>query len=81
VYRDNFGYAHILNSSDLFLLDHVGDIESMGIDSFGIDLRRRNAELSELVGRAFYEGDQTTKEDIRKRCGSITAGHFLRGVL
>ncbi|MDD1768067.1 MAG: U32 family peptidase [Methanomassiliicoccales archaeon] len=81
VYRDNFGYAHILNSSDLFLLDHVGDIESMGIDSFGIDLRRRNAELSELVGRAFYEGDQTAKEDIRKRCGSITAGHFLRGVL
>lgn len=81
VYRDNFGYAHILNSSDLFLLDYMKDVESMGIESYGIDLRRRSAELSELVAKAFYEGDESMKEEIRERCGSITAGHFLRGVI
>jgi len=81
VYRDNFGYVHILNSSDLFLLDYMEDFEGMGIESYGIDLRRRSAELSELVAKTFFEGDESMKEDIRKRCGSITAGHYLRGVV
>jgi len=81
VYRDNFRYAHILNSSDLFLLDYMSDIEGMGIESYGIDLRRRSAELSGLVARAFYEEDKGMKEEIKEKCGSITAGHFLRGVV
>lgn len=81
VYRDNSGYAHILNSSDLLLLDNMEVVESMGIESYGIDLRRRSAELSELVAKAFYEGNGSLKDEIRERCGSITAGHFLRGVI
>jgi putative protease len=81
VYRDRFGFAHILNSSDLFLLDFLGEIEAMGINSFGIDLRRRSAELSAIVARVFHEGDLSKKKVIKKKCGSITAGHYLRGVM
>ncbi len=80
VYRDRHGIAHILNSSDLFMLDFLDELEAMGIDSFGIDLRRRNSELSEIVARAFYKRDTSQKRLIKKRCGSITAGHYLRGV-
>ncbi len=81
VNRDRFGYGHILNSSDLFLLDFLDELEGMGIDSFGIDLRRRSAELCTLVAKAFFERDLETKPLIKKKCGSITAGHYLRGVL
>jgi putative protease len=80
VYRDHFGYGHILNSSDLFLLDFLDELECMGVDSFGIDLRRRSPELSELVAKAFCERDLSQKSKLKRRCGSITAGHYLRGV-
>jgi putative protease len=79
-YRDQFGYVHILNSSDLFLLDFLDELEEVGIDSFGIDLRRRDRELCETVAKAFYERDLTKKQVIKKKCGSITSGHYLRGV-
>jgi len=80
VYLDRFGFTHILNSSDLFLLDFLDELENFGIDSFGIDVRRRSPELSEIVAKAFHERDSSKKETIRKKCGSITAGHYLRGV-
>ncbi|MCJ7517710.1 MAG: U32 family peptidase [Methanomassiliicoccales archaeon] len=81
VYRDNFGFAHVLNSSDLFLLEHIEEMMGMGIESYGLDLRRRSAELTELVAKAFYEGDEELKDSIKRKCGSITAGHYSRGVL
>jgi putative protease len=81
VYRDRFGFVHILNSSDLFLLDYLDDLENMGINSFGIDLRRRDPALSELVAKAFYQRDLRQKSVIKKRCNSITARHYLRGVI
>lgn len=81
VYRDRFGFVHILNSSDLFLLDYLDDLENMGINSFGIDLRRRDPVLSELVAKAFYQRDLPQKAVIKKRCNSITARHYLRGVI
>ncbi len=80
VYRDRFGYVHILNSSDLFLLDYLDELEGMGVDSFGIDLRRRDAELSEAVAKAFFERDISQKVAIKKKCGSITARHYVEGV-
>ncbi|MEM2944668.1 MAG: peptidase U32 family protein [Methanomassiliicoccales archaeon] len=80
VFRDSEGLVHILNSSDLLLLDYVDEIEEMGIDSIGIDLRRRDAELCELVARAFYHRDLSLKRDIKKMCKSLTSGHYLRGV-
>jgi putative protease len=80
VYRDRFGVVHILNSSDLFLLDYLDDLEKMGINSFGIDLRRRDPTLSEIVTKATYERDQSKKPVITKKCKSITAQHYRRGV-
>jgi len=79
-YRDQFSYVHILNSSDLFLLDFLDELEGVGIDSLGIDLRRRDRELCETVAKTFYERDLTKKQGIKKKCGSITSGHYLRGV-
>jgi putative protease len=81
VYRDRFGFIHILNSSDLFLLDYLDDLENMDINSFGIDLRRRDPVLSELVAKAFYQRDLSQKAAIKKMCNSITARHYLRGVI
>ena len=81
VYRDRNGYAHILNSSDLMLLNYVDDLERAGVDSFGIDLRKRPAELAEKVAKAFREKDQTLVPEIKEMCGGIlNTGHYLRGV-
>ncbi len=80
VQRDRFGFTHILNSSDLFLLDYLNDLEDMGVNSFGIDLRRREPELSKIVAKTFYERDLAEKATIKKLCRSITARHYLRGV-
>ena len=81
VYRDRNGYAHILNSSDLMLLNYVDDLERAGVDSFGIDLRKRPAELAGLVAKAFYKKDQSYVPEIKEMCGGIlNTGHYLRGV-
>jgi putative protease len=80
VYRDSTGYAHVLNCADLFLLDYVNELEAMGVDSLGLDLRRKRAEVAELVARAFAERDISKKSAIKRRCGAITSGHYLRGV-
>ena len=81
VYRDRNGYAHILNSSDLMLINYIDDLERSGVDSFGIDLRKRPAELAELVAKAFYEREQSYTSEIKEMCGGIlNTGHYLRGV-
>ena len=80
VFRDPSGYAHILNSSDLFLLDFMGELDQLGIDSYGIDLRHRPADLCQLVAKAFARRNRKAKDRIKRRVGSITAGHYLRGV-
>ena len=81
VYRDRTGYAHILNSSDLMLLNYIDDLERAGINSLGIDLRKRPVELAELVAKAFYEKEQSYTPEIKEMCGGIlNTGHYLRGV-
>jgi putative protease len=80
VVRDRCGYAHILNSSDLFLLDFLGEMDNMGIDSYGIDLRNRPADLCSIVAKGFSRRDIRSKDKIKRRAGPITAGHYLRGV-
>ena len=81
VYRDRAGYAHILNSSDLMLLNYVDDLERAGVNSFGIDLRKRPVELAEKVAKAFAEKDQSLTPEIKEMCGGIlNTGHYLRGV-
>lgn len=81
VYRDREDYAHILNSSDLMLLNYVDDLEKSGVDSFGIDLRKRPVELARLVARAFKERNQSYTEEIKRMCGGVlNTGHYLRGL-
>lgn len=80
VYRDSRGFAHILNSSDLLLLPYLREIEEMGIESIGIDLRKRPASLAKIVAEAYSKRDLTKKGRITEMCGSINYGHYLRGV-
>lgn len=80
VYRDDAGFSHILNSADLLLIDRLDELSSMGIDSFGIDLRKRPAELAAKVAKAFFERDKDKKNKIKDMCGSVTYGHYSRGV-
>ncbi|HKM14087.1 MAG TPA: peptidase U32 family protein [Candidatus Methanomethylophilaceae archaeon] len=80
IYRDSHGLSHLLNSSDLMLLDQLQDLQKMGIDSFGIDLRKRPAALAKLVSESFAKMDISKKSKISEMCGSTTNGHFNRGV-
>jgi putative protease len=80
VYRDRWGYAHLMNCADLLLLDYMDEFQTMGMDSIGLDLRRRDPGLCETVARAFKEYDLKKKGKIKRKCGRVTVGHFLRGV-
>jgi putative protease len=80
VYRDERGLSHILNSADILLIERMDELESMGIDSFGIDLRKRPVELASKVAESFFKRDKNRKNDIRNICGDITYGHYARGV-
>ncbi|MDD4454750.1 MAG: U32 family peptidase [Candidatus Methanomethylophilaceae archaeon] len=80
VYRDGTG-ARILNSSDTMLLDRVGELERYGVDSLGIDLRKRPVKLASEVTSAFRRRDTGRTEEIRRLCGgTLNTGHYLRGV-
>ncbi len=78
--KDRGGMVHILNSADTVLLEHLGDLDAMGIESHGIDLRRRPADLSRSVMEIFSERDMDRRRELRKLCGKVTYGHYNRGV-
>ncbi len=81
VYRDKNDFVHILNSSDLMLYDVRKELERYGVDSFGIDVRKRPAQLAELVGKAFKSGSDADMAKIKQMCGgTFNTGHYLRGV-
>lgn len=80
VYRDAHGLSHILNSSDLLLLPYMREIAGMGIDSVGIDLRKRPVQLAKTVARAFAEGDVSAKGRITEMCNGINYGAYLKAV-
>jgi putative protease len=81
VYRDGFGLAHILNSSDLLLLPFLNELGLMGVDSFGIDLRKRPAPLAKAVAEAYSGREIGKKGRIMEMCGAVNHGHYLRGVV
>lgn len=81
VYGDDDGTFRILNSADLILFDYLDDLQSMGIDSFGIDLRKRPERLAKLVAETFAKRDGSKKGRIVEMCGSVTTGHYNRGVI
>ncbi len=80
IYRDGNGMSHLLNSSDLMLLEQLPELQKMGVDSFGIDLRKRPVQLAKLVAEAYAERDMSKKSKISEMCGSVTYGHYQRGV-
>lgn len=81
VYRDPTGYAHILNSAETFLLDNLDELEAIGVDSFGIDLRRRHPDLARLVAETYSKRNLGMKKLLHKKCGAFTAAHFDNGVV
>jgi putative protease len=80
VHRDQYGWAHILNSADLLLLDHVGELGGMGVDSLGLDVRGRHTDVAKLVGMAFSKGGAAAKAELKKACGAVTSFHYHNGV-
>ena len=79
VYRDVDGFAHILNSSDFMLLDFVKELQRYGIDSIGIDVRKRPSMLAQLVGKAFRGDKDTDLTKLKQVCGGVyNTGHYLR---
>lgn len=80
VHRDRHGFTHVLNSADLVLLEFAEELGEMGVDSLALDLRRKSPELAAIVAKAFRERDVSKKSAIKRRCGAITTGHYLRGV-
>ena len=81
VYRDAHGLARIINSSDTMLLDELSELRDMGVDSFGIDLRKRPLALAERVAKAFMDGDPGARSSLLAMSGGgFNAGRYRRGV-
>jgi len=80
VHRDPEGFVHILHSTDLLMLDKVPELRAMGVDSLGIDVRRRHPDLAAFVGRSFKELDMANLEELRRKCGRSSLGHYRKGV-
>lgn len=80
VYRDAEGFAHILHSTDLLLLDKVPELNLMGVDSLGIDVRRRHPDLAAFVAKSFRDIDLEKMEELRRKCGRSSLGHYRKGV-
>lgn len=80
VHRDPMGFVHILHSSDLLLLDKVPELQAMGVDSLGIDVRRRHPDLAAFVARSFRNVDLGSLEELRRKCGRSSLGHYRKGV-
>lgn len=81
VYRDRNDCGHVLNSSDLMLFDVRKELERYDVNSYGIDVRKRPAQLADLVGKAFRTGSEADIPKIRQMCGgTFNTGHYLRGV-
>lgn len=79
-YRDRRGYARILNSVDLFLLDSVEELGRSGVSSLGIDLRKRPPVLAKAVGEYLRKPDQKQRDRIEQMCGGFTSGLYRKGV-
>ncbi len=80
VYRDEYGLSHILNSSDLLLLPYMKEIQDMGLESVGLDLRKRPSQLAKVVARAYVDNDVSVKNKIIEMCGGINYGTYLKAI-
>lgn len=81
VYTDSRGFARILNSQDLFLLDSIGELGGSGVSSVGIDLRKRPASLAKAVAMYSRRPSPELRERILQMCGgSFTDILYRRGL-
>lgn len=80
VYRDKRGYARLLNSVDLFLLDSREELGRSGVNSLGIDLRKRPPALAKVVGEYWKRPDQKLRDKMEQMCGGFTSGLYKKGV-
>ncbi len=81
VYTDSRGFAHILNSVDLDLLDLVPELSRSGISSIGLDLRKRPSSLVNAVGQACRVPSDKGKAKLKEMCGGTTTrGLYARKV-
>lgn len=79
VYKDAQKLSHFLNSSDLLLLPYLKELQHIGIDSLGIDLRKRPSELVKTVSEAYANNDVSRKGKITEMCGAVNYGSYLHG--
>ena len=81
VYQDKRGYAHILNSVDLYLLDSLQELGRSGAVSVGLDLRKRPPALVKAVGEMCVRPSDKLREKLIEMCGgTVTRGLYQRGV-
>lgn len=81
VYTDARGFAHVLNSVDLFLLDSIQELGRSGVASIGIDVRKRPPVLAKAVGMYARNPDPVLREKIYQMCGeNFTQGLYKRGL-
>ena len=78
VYRDAGGTARILNSSDLCLLQYLQQLGKMGVDSVGIDVRKRPETIAKAVAEAFADNDVSSKDSLAELCGGLNTGAYNR---
>jgi len=81
VYKDNRGFAHILNSVDLNLLDLIPELGRSGVSSVGLDLRKRPSSLVKAVGEVCRNPTDKSKDRLKEMCGGVTTrGLYARKV-
>ena len=81
IYVDKRGFAHILNSVDLFLLDMIPELGRSGVSSVGLDLRKRPTALVKAVGEYCTNPDEKLGAKLKEMCGgNVTRGLYARKV-
>nr|QNO50006.1 hypothetical protein CAGMOKBG_00026 [Methanosarcinales archaeon ANME-2c ERB4] len=79
---------HLLNSSELCMLDHIHKIVRTGVSSIRIDARGVESERAGVITRLYraaLDGESARDDKIQSTCESITGeyttGHYRRGVV
>ena len=79
VYKDTRGLSHILNSSDTVLLPYLKELGKFGIESVGIDVRKRPENIARKVAEYYATDNVKGKSEIQQMCGGLNYGAYLRG--
>ena len=81
VYKDSRGFAHILNSVDLDLIELIPELGRSGVSSVGLDLRKRPSVLVKAVGEMCVNPSDKAKARLKEMCGGTTTrGLYARKV-